>query len=1197
MLRLGLALLALAAGDGKQAVRMQTADGGVILRSLGAPLPDTHAARFAEMPATGRWGVTVWLEPGLPPQTVLERLLAAGASPVVVSLRADGARLGLTVPGERGAALVKLARSQRGVRHVAPWSLPVALNDESIWVGQSGDGVSRATPVFDQGITGTGEIVAVFDSGADPDMCYFVLSPGEYPLAQVLVPPDTGVIEPAMKIVAYYVQPGANAYDPMSGHGTAVSGCVLGDDLLTPSTPTDAGHDSGDGMAPNARLVVLDGGDGALFSGVVGDLTASYQQAYDAGARIENHSWGTPVNLYDAYAADIDRFAWRHEDMLFVHSAGNSGGGPDDASVVTPAVAKNTLAVGALVHGRDGAADLAPFTSRGPALDGRLKPDVVAPGLTQLSARASGVLGDDNCGVGSNSGTSFASPTTAGWVALVRQYLRDGWLPTGAPVAADATSPSAALLRAMTIASAVPTGGDDPTTGAPIDLPPSFNQGWGRPLLDDVLYFAGDPHRTTALDVGNRVGLIAGQSLSLELDVVAGGGAPLEVVLAWTDPPAPPASLTQLLNDLDLVVTDPVGTVYRGNVWSGGESSSGGAADTINNVEAVRIAVPTAGTWSVRVGASASLGAPGVTDSERQGFALAMTYPECATAPLAPPPPALVEVAAGFDLSWAVGGARSHVVERAVGAAPPTDADFRALSSWSDAATGAYRDADVQCGETYHYRLRAWDGCSLGPASPSSSGVRSLGSCTRPPDFAGLVDARPAGACGQVLLTWDAATSGCSCSTGVVYNVWASTTLPVDTAQPPVASCVAGISSVVDLGASAPLTHFVVRAEDLVPGGGGDCGGVAERNLVTVSSVPTSPTRVISWRDGLEAGTTGWRREVLLGAQAWNVDAEPFAASPTRSLIATEFVWATDSTAALAQPLVPGPDTLLAFRHSREIEPRSDGGVVELSTDGGGSWSDVGPRLVQGHYDDWLLTGPLGDVLRPGFTGGALGVMQESLVWLGDLAGETVELRFRMLTDSALARERWAIDDVEVFARDCPAPPAAVVAGFGHDGPVCLGRALSFDASATWGSSPTFDYAWDFGDATTANGASVGHVFVAAGSYDVELVVTDSVLASDAITQTVTVVEEVAAVDLGNVVRAVADGIDVVLSWTEPPATWGGADVLTALQRDQSDLALGDRIGWDGPRQHRAYRALLEPGLRAWRVRLLSTCELQPGPP
>ena len=57
------------------------------------------------------------------------------------------------------------------------------------------------------------------------------------------------------------------------------------------------------------------------------------------------------------------------------------------------------------------------------------------------------------------------------------------------------------------------------------------------------------------------------------------------------------------------------------------------------------------------------------------------------------------------------------------------------------------------------------------------------------------------------------------------------------------------------------------------------------------------------------------------------------------------------------------------------------------------------------------------------------------------------------------------------------------------------------------------------------------------------------------------------------------------------------SDLANALARDQSDLALQQAIGWDGPRTHTHYRALLEPGLRQYRVRLLSSCELAPGPP
>jgi hypothetical protein len=56
-----------------------------------------------------------------------------------------------------------------------------------------------------------------------------------------------------------------------------------------------------------------------------------------------------------------------------------------------------------------------------------------------------------------------------------------------------------------------------------------------------------------------------------------------------------------LVNDLDLTITSPTGTVYRGNVFSGGWSQTGGSADRINNVENVYVQSAASGVWTVQV--------------------------------------------------------------------------------------------------------------------------------------------------------------------------------------------------------------------------------------------------------------------------------------------------------------------------------------------------------------------------------------------------------------------------------------------------------------------------------------------------------------------------------------------------------------------------------------------------------------------
>lgn len=74
----------------------------------------------------------------------------------------------------------------------------------------------------------------------------------------------------------------------------------------------------------------------------------------------------------------------------------------------------------------------------------------------------------------------MATPVVAGSAALLRQYITDGFWPSGAANPADAFVPSAALLRALLAGGAVAIDGVEANTGLPVDLPPSSRQGFGR---------------------------------------------------------------------------------------------------------------------------------------------------------------------------------------------------------------------------------------------------------------------------------------------------------------------------------------------------------------------------------------------------------------------------------------------------------------------------------------------------------------------------------------------------------------------------------------------------------------------------------------------------------------------------------------------------------------------------------------------
>jgi len=73
----------------------------------------------------------------------------------------------------------------------------------------------------------------------------------------------------------------------------------------------------------------------------------------------------------------------------------------------------------------------------------------------------------------------------------------------------------------------------------------------------------------------------------------------LKVTLVWTEPPAAAGAAAASVNDLNLTVTSPDGTqVFLGNIFAGGVSTAGGAADGVNNVEMVLVNNPAPGNWT-----------------------------------------------------------------------------------------------------------------------------------------------------------------------------------------------------------------------------------------------------------------------------------------------------------------------------------------------------------------------------------------------------------------------------------------------------------------------------------------------------------------------------------------------------------------------------------------------------------------------
>ena len=422
--------------------------------------------------------------------------------------------------------------------------------------------VSAVANGFTTSLNGSGVIVAVADSGLDADH-------GDF---------GTRVVSNAD-----VVGDGSTA-DRHSGHGTHVACTVLG----------DGSRGGYAGVAPQAELIfqAMENDNNGQF--LSPSLNYILNQAYSQGARIHTNSWGSSQasdqGKYTSSAEDIDdrtaaydRTHANQEGLLVLFAAGNDG--PGTGTVGAPSTAKNTLTVGNHQNRYNGAPDtMMSGSSRGPTDDGRVKPDVVAPGGYVRSCRAQ-EAGDTGSATWSNqyyleyTGTSMATPNAAGAAALVREYLVE---------IALRPEPQGALIKALLILGAEDIG----TRNIPND-----DEGWGRVNLRDTLAPSGG----RGIWVDDRSLLSStGQSKSYVFNVSA-SSSPFKVVLAWSDERGSRFSSTQLVNDLDLEVLSPDGTTYLGNVFSNGRSIQAGSRDTLNNVEVVLIDGAQQGIWEVKV--------------------------------------------------------------------------------------------------------------------------------------------------------------------------------------------------------------------------------------------------------------------------------------------------------------------------------------------------------------------------------------------------------------------------------------------------------------------------------------------------------------------------------------------------------------------------------------------------------------------
>ncbi|WNG38694.1 S8 family serine peptidase [Archangium violaceum] len=894
------------------------------------------------------------------------------------------------------------------------------------------------------------------------------------------------------------------------GHGTLNSHIVAGFVNQTGAPFADAaGFNYGLGVAPFVKVgssVVFD--PGKFTEPDYEDLQS---RAYRDGMRISTNSWGastsaytTDSQQYDALVRDAQPTGSAvanpgNQEMVILFAAGNDG--PTANSVGSPGTGKNVITVGASenVHPFGGAdacgttdsdanslLDVAGFSSRGPTDDGRKKPDIMAPG-THVSggvAQADGQhaptpgnpLGQalscfdatGVCGGVSNdffpagqqwysasSGTSHSTPAVAGGTALLRQYFINQGM----------SAPTPAMTKAYLMNSTRYMTG----SGANDSLY-SNNQGTG--LMDMEMAFDGVPR---LMDDQNPASLFtaSGQTRTFS-GVVADSTKPFRVTLAWTDAPGSTTG-SAWKNNLDLTVT--VGTnTYKGNVFTGANSVTGGTADNANNVESVFLPAGTEGAYTVTVTATNvnSDGVPNNGTTLDQDFAL-VAYNSCSAA--TPAPTGVTATASGdntIEVGWAANGSTSYNIYRATTPGGP-------YTRVGTATASPFVDSGVSGGTTYYYVVRAKQ-CAESSASNEAT-VTATGVCALPPTFAGLTSVTNAAAntCATTL-SWSAATPICGGS--ITYSVYRSTTADfTPSAANRIATGVTGTTFADDRNlASGTAYYYVVRATET------SSATIEDANTVKQSTVPTGVISPGIFFDDFDsnrpgnassywiptAGTGNAATMAIVSGCHYQSATNAYRMGATTTTCGGTYLASQQHTLVLGGNgsvsagingfrIPAGGSPQMTFNVWYDFENRYDGAWLVYSTTGAsGPWTNVSdaasttqPYISAGGYDN-TLTSSSTTRIWTSTNKGSNGALKAVTVNLSALAGQKVWFGFKFHSDSITNAEGFYVDDVRLpadTAASCstnvpPAGPAVAYKVTGLPDVAQVGKPVSFGVSA-----------------------------------------------------------------------------------------------------------------------------------------------------
>ncbi|HTS43691.1 MAG TPA: S8 family serine peptidase, partial [Puia sp.] len=350
----------------------------------------------------------------------------------------------------------------------------------------------------------------------------------------------------------------------VASHGTHTTGTMAGGGIENPKYR---------GMASKATVV------SQYFSDVLVNAPTyinDYNMVLTSNSYFSGANGCPGEGEYDVLANYADAQLNAYPSLLHVFAAGNDGAltcspYPTHFATVKSGFqcGKNILSIGGLDNSTYG---LYGNSSRGPVADGRIKPEIMAGGVNITSTLPYN-------GYGNMSGTSMASPTVTGTLGLLYERYRQ--LHGGA-------DPSGALIKAVACNSADDLGNPGP------DYTYGFGMLNARTAVETI---ENNQYFSNSISDGNaQTNTISG---------IPSGVQQLKVMLYWPDAAAPPFAPAALVNNLDLTVTAPDGTLHHPMILdpspSGVNNNAVEGIDSLNNIEQVVINNPPAGNFTIKV--------------------------------------------------------------------------------------------------------------------------------------------------------------------------------------------------------------------------------------------------------------------------------------------------------------------------------------------------------------------------------------------------------------------------------------------------------------------------------------------------------------------------------------------------------------------------------------------------------------------